>query len=285
MSADILSLYPEVVSRLKGVKHHAGNTKATALCPAHEDKNRSLSLAIGSGDRLLVKCFAGCRTEEIVKAVGLAIGDLFAAPLAKPSEDAHYVEAVYPYTDEHGEVLYECVRLKPKGFYYRQPNGTKNIEGCRRVPYGLAELLSAPGGTGICVVEGEKKAALLQWLGFIATCNPGGAGKWPLEFAQMIQGRPIAIFPDHDEAGWQHALAVAKTMAATNGPIRIVELPGLRLKEDICDWYQRCDGVAPALVQAAIDAAPIFSEDGDSKLRLQHLKMGIAKLLTLGHYL
>jgi DNA primase len=165
------------------------------------------------------------------------------------------------------------------------PTAPKTSTAAGECPTGLAELLSAHERHTLCIVEGEKKASLLQWLGFIATCNPGGAGKWPLEFAQMIQGRPIAIFPDHDEAGWQHALAVAKTMAATNGPIRIVELPGLRLKEDVCDWYARCEGSAPDLIRAAIDAAPIWDDDGDSKLRLQHLKMGIAKLLTVGHYI
>lgn len=285
MPADIRSLYPEVIGRLKGVRTHAGNTKASAFCPAHEDKNRSLALAIGGDDRLLVKCFACCRTEAVVKAIGLTIGDLFATPLAQPPEESQQEEAVYPYTDEHGEVLYECVRLKPKGFYYRQPNGKRNIDGLRRVPYGLAELLSASSGTSVCVVEGEKKATLLQWLGFTATCNPGGAGKWPVEFATLIKGRPIAIFPDQDEAGWQHALQVAKTMCVTNGPIRIVELPGLRLKEDVCDWYTRAEGHAPSLIQAAIDEAPIWWDDGDKGLRLQLLKMGIAKLLTTGHYI
>jgi putative DNA primase/helicase len=288
MPADILSLYPEVFGRLKGVKPHAGNTKATALCPAHDDHNRSLGLSIGREDRLLVKCGAGCRTEAVVAAIGLKIGDLFAKPLEK-REEAQSIETVYPYTDEHGEILYECVRLKPKGFYYRRPDGKggwiKNIDGCRRVPFGYYEILAAHEQETLCIVEGEKKAALMRFLGFLGTCNPGGAGKWPVSFAQMIQGRPVAIFPDQDEPGWQHALAVAKVMATTNGPIRIVELPGLRLKEDVCDWYARCEGSAPDLIRAAIDAAPIWDDDGDSKLRLQHLKMGIAKLLTLGHYI
>jgi hypothetical protein len=48
----------------------------TARCPAHEDHNSSLSIDVRDG-RILLKCFAGCDAESIVRAVGLTMADLF----------------------------------------------------------------------------------------------------------------------------------------------------------------------------------------------------------------
>jgi predicted transcriptional regulator len=48
-----------------------------AKCPNHDDKRASLTISEGDDGRVLLKCFAGCPTEEIVKAVGLKMKDLF----------------------------------------------------------------------------------------------------------------------------------------------------------------------------------------------------------------
>ena len=48
-----------------------------ALCPAHNDQNRSLSISQGDDGRILLKCHAGCETADIIKAVGLQMSDLF----------------------------------------------------------------------------------------------------------------------------------------------------------------------------------------------------------------
>lgn len=49
----------------------------TACCPAHEDTNPSLSVGIGEDGRYLVCCQAGCRTVDVMEAVGLGLKDLF----------------------------------------------------------------------------------------------------------------------------------------------------------------------------------------------------------------
>jgi hypothetical protein len=48
----------------------------TARCPAHEDRHASLSVSEGDDGRILVHCFAGCRPEEVVAALGLTMADL-----------------------------------------------------------------------------------------------------------------------------------------------------------------------------------------------------------------
>ncbi len=64
----------EFVARLDGVKQSGRGIMAR--CPAHDDRNPSLS--VREGDRaLLIRCWAGCATADIVAAMGLQLSDLF----------------------------------------------------------------------------------------------------------------------------------------------------------------------------------------------------------------
>lgn len=65
------------VSKLDGVQGRGPRWRA--ICPAHESKHRTRSLAVAEADdgRVLVKCFAGCSIDQIVGAVGMSIEDLF----------------------------------------------------------------------------------------------------------------------------------------------------------------------------------------------------------------
>jgi len=70
MSADTLL---SLVSKVKRTKPGSW----LACCPAHDDKNPSLSIRETADGRVLVHCFAGCAVHEIVSAVGLDTSDLF----------------------------------------------------------------------------------------------------------------------------------------------------------------------------------------------------------------
>jgi hypothetical protein len=63
------------LGRLKGVKKTSGGW--TAKCPAHDDGQNSLSIAESLHSKVLLKCFAGCPTETVVKALDLRMRDLF----------------------------------------------------------------------------------------------------------------------------------------------------------------------------------------------------------------
>ena len=67
----------EVLQRLNKVKGH-GN-QYSALCPAHDDENASLSISQGADGKILLKCQAGCCTEDIISAMGLKMSNLFPA--------------------------------------------------------------------------------------------------------------------------------------------------------------------------------------------------------------
>lgn len=52
-----------------------------ACCPAHDDSDPSMSVAVSPDGKILVKCWAGCSALEIVQAMGLSLHDLFEKPL------------------------------------------------------------------------------------------------------------------------------------------------------------------------------------------------------------
>ena len=62
--------------------------KLMARCPAHDDKTPSLSVTIGDKDCVILKCFAGCTTEDVVAALGWKMRDLFATGDAWRSHEA-----------------------------------------------------------------------------------------------------------------------------------------------------------------------------------------------------
>src|SRR5262245_4511545 len=49
-----------------------------ARCPAHDDRKPSLSIREGAEGRILLKCHAGCNTNDVLATLGLAPRDLFA---------------------------------------------------------------------------------------------------------------------------------------------------------------------------------------------------------------
>lgn len=63
------------LSRLDGVRGRNGSW--VARCPAHADKSPSLSVKGLADGRILMHCFGGCGTDEVMGALGLAMTDLF----------------------------------------------------------------------------------------------------------------------------------------------------------------------------------------------------------------
>ncbi|HET8688224.1 MAG TPA: CHC2 zinc finger domain-containing protein [Methanosarcina sp.] len=66
----------EFISRLTKVRRTAKNSWL-ACCPAHDDKNPSMTVSEGSDGRILVHCFSHeCSITDIAEAVGLKVSDL-----------------------------------------------------------------------------------------------------------------------------------------------------------------------------------------------------------------
>jgi len=136
--------------------------------------------------------------------------------------------------------LYQVVRLKPKDFRQRTPAAGGGWEWklgtVRRVPYRLPELISADPGEWVFIVEGERDVDGLRDRGLVATTNCGGAGKWRPEYNEYLRGRRVAILPDNDPPGRDHAAQVEAGLRGIAAEIKVVELPGLPEHGDVSDW-------------------------------------------------
>lgn len=232
--------YGAVLSRLERLRPSPRPGTWTARCPVHEDRSPSLSLWLGRDGRLMANCWA-CRAgwRAVVRALGTAPGQWFPPREGRP-EARPVIAAAYTYRAEDGAVLYQQVRFVPKAFRYRRPDGRGGwlwgLGDVEPVPYRLPELLAAPGQP-VCVAEGEKDVDNLRAVGLVATTNPGGAGKWRLDYGRWLAGRRVAVLAHNDEPGRDHALQVAASLLFWEAAsVRLVCLPGLGPGGDISDW-------------------------------------------------
>ena len=255
-----------VLQGLENVK--PGGKGWTALCPAHEDRQNSLSIREGDDGRALLKCFAGCKTEDVVGALGLAMGDLFPEKQTMNNRKA-MICATYDYQDERGDLRYQVVRYQPKAFRQRRPDGAGgwiwNLKGVDRVLYRLPELLAADPNASVFVVEGEKDADRLSKAGLLATTTPGGAGKWRDEYSRSLAGRGVVLIPDNDEPGRRHVEQVAHSVHSVARSVKVIVLTQTdpdRVTKDVCDWLDAGHGIEElwALAHAAELWQPGVSE-------------------------
>lgn len=226
-----LDLFPEKPrERIKG--------GFNVLCPIHSDHKPSLSLVL-EGTRILVKCQAGCKMEDVLRALGLKTSDLFLNS-RKPKPERRQIEAIYEYTDANGKP-FQVVRTKPKGFYQRRPDGKggyiNDLKGIIPTLYHQDELEEAiASGRFIFVVEGEKDVNVLRKLGFTATTNPMGAGKWHERYSRVLTGADVIIISDNDAPGKSHAYQVAESCLKTAKRVRVLHLTEAH---DTSDWLDR----------------------------------------------
>ena len=73
---------------------------------------------------MLLKCHAGCDTEQVVAALGMSLADLFEQSGGAPRSNGLGREvAEYSYHDEHGTPIFQTVRFEPKDFRQRHSDG------------------------------------------------------------------------------------------------------------------------------------------------------------------
>jgi predicted P-loop ATPase len=188
--------------------------------------------------KALLKCHAGCDFSKIVEAMGLEEKDLF-------SENGHHtgkseIVATYDYTDADRVLLFQTVRKQPKDFRQRRPDSAGgwiwSLGDTPRVLYHLPEILEADPEKWVFVCEGEKSADAVRSLGLIATTSPMGAGKWRHCDQTPLEGRKVAVLPDRDPEGQNHALDVVDSLKGIAAARRIVSLPEVTRKSDPADW-------------------------------------------------
>jgi len=171
--------------------------------------------------------------------------------------------AFYDYVNEDGEVAYRVQRLYRDGakqFLQHGPDGnggfsakSGGMDGVKRLPYRLPELIAAEKTRLVFVVEGEKDADRLASMGLVATTNSGGAGKWLDELTPYFADRHVAIIGDNDRAGLTHANQVCEKLMQVTRYVGVVQLDGVAEKGDVSDWLDAGNSIG-ALIEWAESA-------------------------------
>ena len=268
----------------------------SARCPAHDDRDPSLSIGIGTDGRVLLHCHAGCPAEAIVGTLGLAMRDLMPTPMGEtrrhPAQRKNAIDATFAtaddaiavmerkhgpfaarwaYTDAQGASVGEVVRWNP-------PAGGKVVRPISRRGNGwviaampeprpllhLPELSRLPDGAWVYIVEGETCVDAARAIGLVATTSAGGSKAAGKSDWSVMRGKVAVILPDHDAAGEAYADDVAQLCHSAGAhEVRIVRLaehwPAVPPGGDLVDVLAMEGGDAEAL-HAKIDALAVAAE-------------------------
>jgi DNA primase len=100
-----------VLDALEQVHQHGAYW--TARCPAHADRNPSLSVSEGDDGRVLLHCHAGCTFQQIMAALNLQSTDAFADTPLDPVKDLERrVRTLEQKQAEHEERLRKLEQLR-----------------------------------------------------------------------------------------------------------------------------------------------------------------------------
>lgn len=186
--------------------------QAVYQCPAHEDGRPSLSVT-DKGDKVMLHCFAGCHTDDVVAALGLQLSDLFDGELDR-FENAGQLVRSYLYERANGDPWFYVDRFYPKTFRQRLPDVEPvrslsdredwkrlGIRGRPPIFYHAPAVMRAiqKGGAVIWWLDGEKDVETAERNGLVATCPPGFA-KWDPKYADALKGaEKIIMVVDQDK--------------------------------------------------------------------------------------
>lgn len=96
--------------------------------------------------------------------------------------------------------------------------------------------------TIVYIVEGEKDCETLKKYGYIATCNPLGAGKWCNEYSELLRGLTCVVLPDNDDVGLKHGQQVVQSLLGVSKCAILLPLtelmPNLPQKADVTDYME-----------------------------------------------
>ena len=176
-------IYNENVRHFNVVSRYNG--KVQAKCPAHNDKQASLTIT--KGDKCtLFHCHAGCKLEDILTAAGLEKKDTFYNNVSYAekwkmyieSREKRKIEAIYPYVSINGGYAFHKIRLEGKKILYGILENERFSYGLPRSKprksyraiYGDLNAIqkAVQCGKPVFIPEGEKDVDTLTKHGFVA---------------------------------------------------------------------------------------------------------------------
>ena len=229
-------------------------SSAQCVCPCHDDKQASLTVSAGNKS-IVLRCHAGCKTDDILAETGLRFSDLFFGAEPKTlnwrsfveSREKRKIEAVYNYFSLNGEYAFTKMRLTGKKIIYgilknekfvyglagRKTRDFKAIYGCN--PQEIKTAISK--GETIYIPEGEKDVDTLKHLGY-AAFSYGGASDWQCDFASLLHGAKVVILADNDEPGRRVAEKIFNDVKTVARDAKII-IPTPHIPHgDVSDFFE-----------------------------------------------
>jgi hypothetical protein len=229
-------------------------------CPAHDDRNPSLSVK-DTDDGLLVHCFAGCDWKEVkakLSDMQLLNGEEQASANKR---EFQIVTDKYSYCKADGKLAYKVYRYTPKDFrphHLRNGEWVKGMGGKQALPYRLDVLLA---NDEICFVEGEKDVESMLAAGIPATSKSTGTAVDDQVFLDFFSNKKVFFIPDNDKAGHKQARNFAKAMLPVAAEVRYCDIcRELPPQGDMSDWLETNN--ADGLMQR-LRGFPVLREEED----------------------
>lgn len=242
-------------------------------CPSHEDNAPSLSVSEGDDGRVLLNCFAGCKADSIVDAIGLKVADLFvpspaSTPMTAPSKSGFStLDSAVKWMARKLDAIADCRWTYNASFVvvrFNLKDGSKEFKPFRqdsdgwrmkdpvgKLPlYHVPEVAAAPI---VWVLEGEKCADLAcDRLGLTATTSSHGSKSAPKTDWEPLAGKMVYLIPDNDQAGEKYVETVARILAGLDpkSTVKVVRLP-LRDKGDDVEQWLAAGGTVDQLIALA----------------------------------
>lgn len=215
-----------------------------AKCPVHEDHKPSLSLDEGADGRALLKCHAGCSTDDVIAALGLTRRDLFPAKSQRQSGNGarsplDWHACVEAFTAKHVERLAKWRGYSIEFCYWLKESGLVGLhDGCIAFP------VHDRAGNVVAAHYRQKDGSWRYY--------PSGVKVRPLVIGELIAGDTFNVFESQwdafafmDVSGERSGIII--TRGASNGALAdaipensIVYLwpqndaPGEKRAKDVC---------------------------------------------------
>jgi len=249
----------EILSKLDGVKKQGDGW--IAKCPAHDDKEPSLSITT-KGDKVLLHCFAGCSQEDVLKAVGLETGpgltlEEYARAKRLPVdflESNRVTERKFYGKPAVRIAYYDDMGREAKPRYRVSMTGKARFfwaKGAKAIAYGLWRLKVAKEAGYIVVVEGESDCHTL-WYHDVPALGIPGASLWRSEYADYLEGLRVYVWQEPDKGGKQFVADVCASLSDA-----LVIQPDKY--KDVSDYHVAGEDVA-AVLSLLMEAATPYKE-------------------------
>jgi hypothetical protein len=230
-----------------------------ARCPAHEDRNPSLSITEATDGKVLLRCHAGCSQEAVIAA--LRARGLW--PERTRSLEPEPIIRRYEIRNLDGSLVASHERKDyPDGrktFTWRDPSGKPGLGGrpVAELPlYRTEKLRDLPPGSPVVVCEGEKATEAVEAMGLAAVGTVTGANGCPVpEVLEVLRPFRVFLWPDNDPAGQRHMERVAEVLGQVGVTPLLLRWPEAPEKGDAYDFRQRYGAEAKAKLQGLLEAA------------------------------